>query len=49
MSESAAERQGVIAVDEMMPEAITQPRGVVTLDECVTPRRICEVAVNPRS
>ena len=36
MSESGAECQGVISLGEMMPEPITQPGGVVTLDERVT-------------
>ena len=36
MSESGAEREGAISLDEMMSEPITQPGGVVTLDERVT-------------
>ena len=36
MSESGAELEGAISVDQMMSEPITQPVGVVTLDERVT-------------
>ena len=36
MSESGAEREAAISLDEMMPEPFTQPGGVVTLDECVS-------------
>ena len=36
MSESAAEREGATSLDQMMSEPITQPGGLVTLDERVT-------------
>jgi len=35
MSESGAEREGAISLEEMMSEPITEPGGVVTLDERV--------------